>query len=286
MTTDPQAPIDSDAAPDLTTQPLSGKRILITRAHEQAAALARKLEELGASVLSVPTIEIRPPQSFQPLDKALKKIPAYDWLILTSVNGVKALERRLLKQQIDVGLLRHLSVAAIGPATRAEIERLGLKVTVMPDEYVAEAVVSALQGRVSGKRVLLVRAKVARDIIPKQLRDAGAEVDVAEAYETVLPQKSREKLRAALEDEDSRPQAITFTSSSTVKNFVALLPQGKSPKEILPGIALASIGPVTSATLREVGLWVNIEAADYTIPGLVDALVKWAAALTVTPNQS
>ena len=286
MTTDPQAPIDSDAAPDFTTQPLRGKRILITRAHEQAAALARKLEELGASVISIPTIEIRPPQSFQPLDKALKKIPAYDWLILTSVNGVKAMERRLLKQQIDVGLLRHLSVAAIGPATRAEIERVGLKVTVMPDEYVAEAVVTALQGKVAGKRVLLVRAKVARDIIPKQLRDAGAEVDVAEAYETVVPQKSREKLRAALEGEDTRPHAITFTSSSTVKNFVALMPQGKSPKEILPGIALASIGPVTSATLREVGLWVNIEAADYTIPGLVDALVKWAGAITVTPNQS
>ena len=196
------------------------------------------------------------------------------------------MERRLLKQQIDVGLLRHLSVAAIGPATRAEIERVGLKVTVMPDEYVAEAVVTALQGKVAGKRVLLVRAKVARDIIPKQLRDAGAEVDVAEAYETVVPQKSREKLRAALEGEDTRPHAITFTSSSTVKNFVALMPQGKSPKEILPGIALASIGPVTSATLREVGLWVNIEAADYTIPGLVDALVKWAGAITVTPNQS
>lgn len=282
-------PIESELAPtvDTTSQtPLAGKRILITRAHEQAAPLARKLEELGASVLSIPTIEIAPPQSFQPLDKALKKIPAYDWLILTSVNGVKAFERRLLKQQIDVGLLRHLSVAAIGPATRAEIERVGLKVTLMPDEYVAEAVVSALRDKVAGKRILLVRAKVARDVIPKQLRDAGAEVDVAEAYETILPPKSREKLRAVLADADARPHAITFTSSSTVKNFIALMPQGKSPKEILQGIALASIGPVTSATLREVGLWVNIEATNYTVPGLIDALLRWAAAQLIPANQS
>jgi uroporphyrinogen-III synthase len=266
-----------------SNHPLAGRRILITRAHEQAAPLARALEALGASVLSIPTIEIVPPQSFQPLDKALKKIPAYDWLILTSVNGVKALERRMLKQEIDTGLLRHLSIAAIGPATRAEIEALGLKVTVMPEEYVAEAVVAELAGKVAGKRILLVRAKVARDLIPKQLRDAGAEVDVAEAYETVLPANSRKKLQAALDDAAARPHTITFTSSSTVRNFVALLPQGKSPKEVLEGVALASIGPVTSATLREVGLWVDIEAADYTIPGLVDALVK-ASRNTPTPG--
>jgi uroporphyrinogen-III synthase len=266
-----------------TNHPLAGRRILITRAHEQAAPLARALEALGASVLSIPTIEIVPPQSFQPLDKALKKIPAYDWLILTSVNGVKALARRMLKQGIDAGLLRHLVVVAIGPATRAEAETLGLKVAVMPEEYVAEAVVAALTGKVSGKRVLLVRAKVARDVIPKQLRDAGAEVEVVEAYETVLPANSRKKLQATLDDVAARPHTITFTSSSTVRNFVALLPQGKSPKEILQGIALASIGPVTSATLREVGLWVDIEAADYTIPGLVDALAK-ASRNTPTPS--
>src|SRR5205085_7074991 len=255
----------------------AGKRLLLTGAHVRASRLSRAPQDLGPTAIPIPSIEIVPPQSFQPLDKALKKIPAYDWLILTSVNGVKALERRMVKQEIDIGLLRHLSVAAIGPATRAEIERLGLKVALMPDEYIAEAVVSALKGKVTGKRVLLIRAKVARDVIPKQLRDAGAEVDLVEAYETVLPAKSRDKLRPALEDANTRPHVITFTSSSTVKNFMALLPQGKSPKELLQGIALASIGPVTAATLREVGLWVNIEAADYTIPGLVDALANWAA---------
>jgi uroporphyrinogen-III synthase len=253
---------------------LSGKRILITRAHEQAAAMARELEKLGATVVSIPTIEIRPPQSFQPLDKALQKIPAYDWLILTSVNGVKALFKRMEKQEMHSGMLRQLSIIAIGPATRAEVEQHGVKVTITPEEYVAESVVSALKDRVAGKRVLLVRAKVARDVIPQELRRLGAEVDVAEAYETVVPQNSREKIRAALSDPEQRPNVITFTSSSTVKNFITLLGANVSPKEQLQGIAVASIGPVTSATLIEVGLGVNIEAKDYTIPGLIDAIVR------------
>jgi uroporphyrinogen-III synthase len=247
--------------------------------------MARELERLGASVVSIPTIEIRPPQSFQPLDKALKKIPAYDWLILTSVNGVKALFKRMEKEEIDLGLLRHLSIAAIGPATRAELEQRGLKVTITPGEYIAEAVVSALRDKVAGKRVLLVRAKVARDVIPQELRQMGAEIDVAEAYETVVPTNSREKLKAALANPSERPDIITFTSSSTVKNFIALLGTGVSPKQELQGIAIASIGPVTSATIIEVGLGVNIEAKDYTVPGLIDAIVRNAQAeVTYVPS--
>jgi uroporphyrinogen-III synthase len=260
-------------------QPLSSKRILITRAHEQAGAMARELEKLGATVVSIPTIEIRPPQSFQPLDKALQKIPAYDWLILTSVNGVKALFKRMEKQEMHSGMLRQLSVVAIGPATRAELEQHGVKVAITPEEYIAESVVSALKDKVAGKRVLLVRAKIARDVIPQELRRLGAEVDVAEAYETVVPQNSREKIRAALADPEQRPNIITFTSSSTVKNFITLLGANVSPKEQLQGIAVASIGPVTSATLIEVGLGVNIEAKDFTIPGLIDAIVRNARLL-------
>ena len=253
---------------------LLGKRILITRAHHQAAEMARELEALGATVISIPTIEIRPPQSFQPLDKALKKIPAYDWLVLTSVNGVSALSKRLDKVEMHPGMLRHLSVAAIGPATRDAIEKLGLKVTVTPDEYIAESVVSALKEKVAGKRVLLIRAKVARDVIPQELRKAGAEVDVAEAYETVVPTNSADKLRALLADESARPHIITFTSSSTATNFVTLLGSGVSPKTALQGIMLASIGPVTTATLRDAGLAADIEATDYTIPGLIAAIVQ------------
>lgn len=251
---------------------LAGKRILITRAREQASALGKLLEARGATVIAIPAIEIVPPQSFQPLDKALKKIPSFDWLILTSVNGVTALRKRMEKAGIDAGLLRHIQVCAIGPATKAEVERqLGLKVAMMPDEYVAESVVKKLAPQVSGKNVLLVRAKVARDVIPKELRRAGAEVEVAEAYETVIPVNSAAKLKAALEGTE-RPHAVTFTSSSTARNFVALLPQGESPKEWLKEVALISIGPVTSETLREVGLWVDAEAAEYTMEGVAAAL--------------
>jgi uroporphyrinogen-III synthase len=256
---------------------LAGKRIVITRALPQAPALAKLLEEKGATAITIPAIEIVPPQSFQPLDKALKKIQSYDWLVLTSVNGVTALRKRMEKAGIDAGLLRPIRICAIGPATKAEIERqLGLRVTVMPEEYIAESVVSALRKQVAGKNVLLVRAKVARDVIPNELRKAGAEVDVAEAYETILPVNSATKLQELLEGQ--RPDAVTFTSSSTARNFVALLPSGKSPKDLLQGTALASIGPVTSKTLKEVGLWVDVEADTYTMEGLVAALERYFAA--------
>lgn len=251
---------------------LAGKRILVTRALPQAPALSKLIEARGAIPILIPAIEIVPPQSFQPLDKALAKIQAYDWLVLTSVNGVQALHKRMDKLDVDAGLLRQLKVCAIGPATRAELEsRMGLKVDVVPEEYVAEAVVSALKGQIHEKRVLLVRAKVARDVIPKELRAAGAEVDVAEAYQTITPVNSAAKLKATLESEE-RPHAVTFTSSSTAKNFVSLLPKNASPKELLQGIKLISIGPVTSQTLREVGLWVDAEASTYTTEGLVEAL--------------
>jgi uroporphyrinogen-III synthase len=164
-----------------------------------------------------------------------------------------------------------LRVAAIGPATRKAIEQRGIKVDVMPKEYIAESVVRSLKGKVKGKRVLLVRAKVARDVIPRELRKAGAHVDVVEAYETVVPQSSRRRLQAALTNPNKRPNVVTFTSSSTVKNFVELL--GTRRKSALDGVQTASIGPVTSATLRELGLPVDIAAREFTIPGLVAAIV-------------
>jgi uroporphyrinogen-III synthase len=254
--------------------PLAGKRVLITRAHNQSAEMTRDLQKLGATVISVPTIEIRPPQSFQPLDKAIKKLPAYDWLILTSVNGVDALRKRMEKVEFHPGMLRHLSIAAIGPATRDAVTALGAKVTITPPEYIAESVVAELKDKVAGKRVLLVRAKVARDVIPQELRKYGAEVDVAEAYETVVPTNAADKLRAALAQPDARPDVIAFTSSSTVTNLVASLDAGVSPKSALEGILLASIGPVTTATLAEHGLAAHIEATDYTVPGLIAAIGK------------
>jgi uroporphyrinogen-III synthase len=264
-------------------RPLAGCRILVSRARKQAGALSSQLRELGCGVIEIPFIEIRKPSSYKPLDTALRNLAGYDWLILTSVNGVEALFARLGKLKLNRGALSHLKIAAIGPATKKAIEAHDVHVQVTPKEYVAESVVSALHRRVKGKRILLVRAKVARDVIPRELRKAGASVDVIEAYETVAPESSRKRLQAALTSA-RRPHAITFTSSSTVKNFVGLLGlraaraalKKSGPEQ---GIHSASIGPVTSATLRELGLPVDIEAREYTIPGLVAALTQTSQAM-------
>jgi uroporphyrinogen-III synthase len=279
--------------------PLTGVRVLVGRARHQASALSGELRKLGATVLEIPFIEIRKPLSFKALDGALESLAEYDWLILTSVNGVDAMWERLAKLGLRPTSLKHLRIAAIGPATKKAIEQRGGEVDVVPKEYVAESVVHSLRKRVKGKRVLLVRAKVARDVIPQELRKAGAQVDVVEAYETVVPQSSRTRLRSVLRNPRRRPHVVTFTSSSTVRNFVALL-GAKSPpfdkrragflakdaRNGAPGASLdeircASIGPVTSATLRELGLRVDIAAKEFTIPGLVKAIV---AAVTSKEN--
>jgi len=259
--------------PRSQTKPLSGSRILVGRAAHQAGTLSSGLRKLGAEVIEIPFIEIRKPRSYRRLDSALENLHKYDWLILTSVNGVAAFWDRLKKLRVGNKELTHLQIAAIGPATKKAIEKRGLRVHVVPNEYVAESVVARLYDRVAGRRVLLARAKVARDVIPRELRKLGAQVDVVEAYETVIPRDSRARLHAALKNPKRRPHVITFTSSSTVRNFLALL-AGKNARatRVLQGVRCASIGPVTSSTLRELGLPVDIEAKEYTIPGLIDAI--------------
>ena len=263
---------------------MSGVRVLVGRARHQASALSSGLRELGAEVLEIPFIEIRKPRSYEALDTALKSLSEYDWLILTSVNGVDALWERLRRLRLGGKTVCNLKIAAIGPATRQAIEQHGARANIVPKEYVAESVVASLRRKVKGKRVLLARAKVARDVIPSELRQLGARVDVVEAYETVIPPASRRRLRAALRSSRRRLDVITFTSSSTVRNFVALLGEsrgrvgrvhtGAGVKRQLKGVQLASIGPVTSSTLRDLGLRVDIEAAEYTIPGLINAICK------------
>ncbi|HZW92671.1 MAG TPA: uroporphyrinogen-III synthase [Candidatus Eremiobacteraceae bacterium] len=277
--------------------PLRGVRVLIGRARHQAGALSAELRKLGATVLEIPFIEIRKPRSFGPLDSALQNLTSYDWLILTSANGVEAMWDRLAKlhlgdrvlreghdfsraakgQKRDAALAaegRRPRISAIGPATKKAIEQRGVHVDVVPKEYIAESVVRSLRSKVKGKRVLLVRAKVARDVIPTRLRKAGAHVDVVEAYETVVPESSRTRLRAALANPRRRPHVVTFTSSSTARNFVGLLHSRGTRTPGLQGILVASIGPVTSSTLRELGLRVDIAAKEFTIPGLVEAIVR------------
>jgi uroporphyrinogen-III synthase len=288
-----------------TNWSLKGIRVLVGRARHQAGALSGELRKRGAEVIEIPFIEIRKPRSFQPLDAALKNLDSYDWLILTSVNGVEAMWERLKKLGLrDASMARVVSklggeqgfsratgmfksgstlgvkgrflrIAAIGPATKKAIEQRGAKVDVVPKEYVAESVVRSLKNKVKGKRVLLVRAKVARDVIPRALRKAGAHVDVVEAYETVIPQSSRARLRTSLKNPKNRPHVVTFTSSSTVRNFVELLGGARKARtNPLAEIQMASIGPVTSSTLREHGLSVDIAAKEFTIPGLVAAIVQ------------
>lgn len=251
--------------------PLAGTRILVGRARHQASQLSAGLRSLGASVIEIPFIEIRKPQSFQALDDALKNLKSYDWLILTSVNGVEAMGGRRRKFRLTRRHFQHLQIAAIGPATKAALLKSGLKVKMVPEEYVAESVVKGLRDKVSGKRVLLVRAKVARDVIPEELRAAGAEVDVVEAYETVVPKKSQERLRALMKDAKRSPHVVTFTSSSTVRNFTELM--GAARARALKNVKFASIGPVTSATLRELQLPVAIEAREFTMGGLIRAIL-------------
>jgi uroporphyrinogen-III synthase len=272
-------------------RPLAGTRILVGRARHQAGSLSASLRSLGATVIEIPFIEIRKPQSYRPLDDALKNIKNYDWLILTSANGVEAMWERVRKLRITRKNLQHLQIAAIGPATKKAIVKHGLKVKMVPEEYVAESVVKGLRDKVNGKRVVLIRAKVARDVIPEELRAAGAAVDVIEAYETVAPEKSRVRLRALMKSAARRPHVVTFTSSSTAKNFAELLcgsgapprSDGAKPRphtdlrkvkaDSFNGIQFASIGPVTSATLRELQMPVAIEAREFTMGGLIRAIV-------------
>ena len=253
-----------------SARPLSGVRVLVGRARHQASALSSELRKLGATVIEIPFIEIRQPRSFKPLDSALTNLDGYDWLILTSVNGVEAMWERLAKLRMPKAALKHLNIAAIGPATKKAIEQRGIEVDVVPKEYVAESVVRSLRRRVKGKRVLLVRAKIARDVIPRELRKAGAHVDVVEAYETIVRLVASAPAQLA-GNPRRRPHVVTFTSSSTARNFVTLL----GPRNAkLRRIRLASIGPVTSATLRELGMRADIEAKEFTIPGLVEAIVR------------
>lgn len=258
--------------------PLFGKRIVVTRAKEQASDLAGRLRALGAGVLEVPTIEIRPAADSGALDRALAGLGSYDWLIFTSANGVRFFVDRLDRSNTDWRSLR-ARLCAIGPATRAALEALHLKVDLMGREYVAEGLLEAFAAHdLAGKRVLLPRAAVARDLVPTELRRRGAEVDVVEAYRTVIPDDAPERVRAAL---DCHPDCVTFTSSSTVQNFVAA-----AGAEGLRGVRVASIGPITTQTARSLGIEVAAQAREFTIDGLVQAIREMCETeLTPRPAQ-
>jgi uroporphyrinogen III methyltransferase/synthase len=249
--------------------PLFGKRIVVTRAREQTPVLASRLRALGADAIELPAIATIPAGDPAPLDQAIARLGAYDWIVFTSANGVRYFLDRLDGSPQDLRAIR-AKLCAIGPATRAALEALHLKVDLMPEKYVGESLVEAFSGiDVAAKRVLLPRAAVARDTVPRELAARGAIVDVVEAYRTVVPESSR---RLAAEVFTHKPDWVTFTSSSTVKNLVML-----AGREALAGVRIASIGPVTSETARSLGVQVDIEAREHTMEGLVAALLEYAA---------
>ena len=245
--------------------PLFGRRIVVTRAREQAGTLSQSLHALGAEVIELPTIEIRPAPDYTALDRAIASLSTYDWLLFTSTNGVRFFLDRLDASAADLRAIRG-RICAIGPATREALERFHLKVDVMAEQYVAEGLLTALSAHdLSGARVLIARAAVARDTLPAELTRRGAHVDVVEAYRTLPPDDLAQRATALLA---RQPHWITFTSSSTARNLVSAIGPAA-----LKNVRTASIGPITSATLRELGVPVTIEATTFTVPGLIEAIL-------------
>lgn len=249
--------------------PLFGKRIVTTRTREQSGNLREALTELGGEAIEIPAIEIRDPQSWQPLDQAIGRLEEFSYLLFTSANGVKKFLTRLQACGRDVRDLKGIQIGAIGPGTAAELAATGIRADFMPAEFRAEGLIEHFKDMdIRGKSFLIPRAKVARDILPQTLQDRGAHVEVVEAYETVQPKLATEEIQRLL---TPLPDAVMFTSSSTVINFVKLM-ESRGLRNVLESAALVSIGPITSATIHRHGLKVSVEASESTIPGLVLAL--------------
>ena len=255
----------------MSDRPLTGRRVLVTRAAHQAGKLSEALRAKGAEPVEVPVLEIGPPDNSEPLDRALRQLDSYDWLILTSANAVRAIVERSGAIGVRLSSPANLKVAAIGSATAGSAREAGFHVAVVPERYFAESLVEALTSQQAmGKKILLARAAVARDVIPDALRSAGAIVDVVDAYQNRMPGGAPEQLREALA---AGVDAATFTSSSSVLHLAdAAHVAGLAFP--LPGVSAISIGPITSQTLREGGWEPAIEATRSDVPGLVEAAVQ------------
>lgn len=258
-------------------RPLFGRRIVVTRPREQAGELVEALEQLGANVVEAPTVRIVPPEDYAPLDEACASVGQNDWVVFTSANGVDYFFERLQAGPSDTRALAGVKLCAIGPGTAERLARHGLKVDLMPDEYRAESVVTALRatGDLAGRKFLLPRADIARELLADELRKSGAMVNEVTAYRTVPVELGRDSgpdvYRMLL---DRKVDALTFTSASTVRNFVRLY--GVEPvADLLQPVAIASIGPVTAEAAQQCGIRTTIMPAEYTIPGLVRAIVNY-----------
>lgn len=252
-------------------KPLFGKRVLVTRSREQASELSRAIERLGGEPVEFPTIAIAAPEDNAPLKNALANLSHYNWIIFTSVNGVKYFFDTLEQLNGDVRDLKGINICAIGPQTGKALQKMALKVDYIPTEYRAEAIVEGLKGKLSaGDRVLLPRADIARKVLPEALSRMGIQVDEVTAYRTVVGTGNAEMVRDMLVN--GSIDLITFTSSSTVRNFINLLGTA-NPGELVNNARVACIGPITATTARDLGLPVHIEAKEYTISGLLQAIL-------------
>ena len=253
------------------TRPLFGRRVLVTRSREQASILSARLRDLGADPVGFPTIRTDAPEDYGPMDQAIDRVAQYDWVIFTSVNGVKHFMDRLRAKRLDARALAGTRLAAIGPATAAELGKSGLRADYMPDRYVAEAIAAGLETG-GGERVLLPRADLARPALAEDLVKKGCVVDEVTAYRTLLHAHSPEDIEALFAD---RFDIATFTSSSTVRNLAAILQRerGDGWRSVLNGTTIACIGPITAQTARELRLEPDIVAEEHTIEGLVQAIL-------------
>jgi uroporphyrinogen III methyltransferase/synthase len=252
---------------------LAGKRILITRAREQSGGFAAQLEKIGAEVIEFPIIEMVAPLHWGEVDRAIDQLKSYDWIIFTSANGVDFFWQRLAERRGPHHLPSSLKVCAIGPATARRLKEKGVSVHYIPEKFVAESILEGFEKMsIQGKRILLARAKKARDILPKGLRKMGAKVDGVAVYRTVRPRGGSKKLRKLLAE--GKIDVITFTSSSTVNHFAELLKK-EDFKKLLKGVAIACIGPITARTAKEWALKVQIQPEQYTIPDLTRAIADY-----------
>ena len=257
------------------SQPLFGKRILVTRPEGQAGCFIKTLSELGAQHLLFPTIKIAPPSSWKQLDRAIEDLSAYDWILFTGANGVRYFFERLHSAKKDARYLNGIKIGAIGPKTKRALMGRGVCPDLVPDKYRAESVVEELERySLGGKRILLPRPLIARDYIARKLRGLGAIVDVVEAYQTVQPEYSQGLIGKVFKN--GKADMITFTSPSTVTNFLALV-KGKPISEEIRKMKIACIGPVTAQRATEAGLKVSVVPDEYTVDGLTRAIVEFYA---------
>lgn len=249
-------------------KPLFGKTVLVTRTSAQAGSLSSKLLNLGAYVVEFPTIDIKPIKDLSKLDQAISDLKSYDWLIFTSTNGVDHFFKRIIEKKLDAKVLAHIKIGAIGPATSKQLSRYNIKADYVPKVFVGEGVVAGFPGSLKNKNVLIPRAQVARDVIEVSMEKKGAKVDIVPVYRTVSAKpKAWTPFMVEQMLKDEKIDIITFTSSSTVDNFFKIIDKRKVKK-----VKLASIGPITSKTIRSKGLKVGVQAKVFTIDGLIRSI--------------